>query len=193
MMACDAMKENGLSLRVGHEIGRHGHLLQRRARSAHRYDDPLDARSAHHSRLADILGIVAIDRRERDNRPDPLSSNDPAQGPGALPGPSQKPPGDYRDDVLLDHLVPEQRRALAQDRRPGPSQGQPDRSATSQPHSRPSFQRAMAGSIVPWAIAPVRDRAATGGEGTELIKYSCSAQERNRREVCGQWWSSSQS
>ena len=40
----------------------------------------------------------------------------------------------------------------------------------------------MTGSIVPWAIAPVRDRAATGGEGTELIKYSCSAQDRNRRE-----------
>ena len=49
-----------------------------------------------------------------------------------------------------------------------------------------SDHRAMTGSIVRWALAPECDRAAIGGEGTELIKYSCSAQDRNRREVCGQ-------
>jgi hypothetical protein len=132
VMAGDAMEEDRLAARVGHEVGRLGHLLERRPRPAHRHDHPRDPRVADHPRLADVLGIVAIDRRQGDDRPDLLPGDDPAQGPGPLPRPPQQPTRRHDGHALLDRLVPGRRRAEAQRRRP--SQHQPDRAATIQPH-----------------------------------------------------------
>jgi len=62
-MAGHAMEEDRLAIGIGQQVGGFEHLLDRRLRPVHRHEEPVNSRLGHDFRLADILGIVAIDRR----------------------------------------------------------------------------------------------------------------------------------
>lgn len=93
VVAADAMKKDGLSPGIGDEIGGFGHLLQRRTRASHGDDDPIDAGPADHLILCDILRVITIDRRERDDRSNFLGPDQAEQGAGPLPCASHDPSG----------------------------------------------------------------------------------------------------
>jgi hypothetical protein len=76
VMASHTMKEDGLTTRVREQIGRQAHLFNRRLRTSHRDQDPIDAGCRHNLCLREIFAIVAIDGREREDRLDPLPGND---------------------------------------------------------------------------------------------------------------------
>ena len=74
-------------------------------RPAHRHDDPVDARPVHDLRLADVLGIVAVDRREGDDRLDPLACDEcRAARPGVCQAPPDQPPRHDHAERLAPRL-----------------------------------------------------------------------------------------
>ncbi len=97
MMACHAMKQHRLQIAVRQQVGRPGHLVQGRARPAHRHNDPAHSRLGNDPRLSDILRIVAIDRRQGHDRSDLKAGDELAQSRGILPGCPNQPAG-------LDHV-----------------------------------------------------------------------------------------
>ena len=106
MMPGDAMEEDGTPRGVRQQIRRLRHLLQRRPRPAHRHDDPPRAGPTHHLPLVHVLGIVAVDGRQRDDRLDPFPPEEPPQGPRPLPGPTDQAPLLDHMNPLLQHLMP---------------------------------------------------------------------------------------
>ena len=106
MVPGDTMEEDGTPRGVRQQVRRLRHLLQRRPRPAHRHDDPPRAGPTHHLLLVHILGIVAIDGRQRDDRLDPLPPDDPPQGPRPLPcPPDQSPLLDHTNSLLQDLMA----------------------------------------------------------------------------------------
>lgn len=124
----DAVEEDRLPAGVGQQVRRLGHLGQGRPRAAHRHEDPVDSRLAHDSRLGDVLRIVAIDRRQGDDRADPLAREDPPERTRTLPGPAHEPPGIDDGHPLLEQVVLDRRDAEAQHRR-GTTDAHEDRPA----------------------------------------------------------------
>jgi hypothetical protein len=74
-MARDTMEEDRLPAGIRKEVRGLGHLLDCPARSFHRHDEPVHTRFPDDFRLLEIFGIVAVNRRERDDRLDPLPCN----------------------------------------------------------------------------------------------------------------------
>ena len=94
VMAGDAVEKDRLPSRIGQQVGRLGHLLEGRPRPAHRHNDPAHSRLVDDLGLTDILGIVAIDRRQRHDRLDPLTGDDRPQRLRTLPGSTNQTAGD---------------------------------------------------------------------------------------------------
>jgi len=116
-MSGHAVEENRASIGIGQEVGRLDELLERCARPAHGDDDPIHARLTYDPLLVDILRVIPIDGRERDDRPDLLPGDDPAKWSRPLPGTSDHPAGDDHGDPLLKKVVPKRRRAETKERR----------------------------------------------------------------------------
>lgn len=85
VMPRHAMKKDGLAARVRHEVGRLAHLRDGRLRSAHRNDDPVNARFGHNLGLPNVLGIIPIDRGECHDGLDALACDDRPQRVRSLP------------------------------------------------------------------------------------------------------------
>ncbi len=106
VMSRNAMKENRLQRGICHQIRRFRHLCLSRLGRPDRDDDPLHPGFAHNACLIDILGIIDIDRRQRDDRFDSLTLNDPPQRPRPLPSASNNFPRHDNRNSLLKKIVP---------------------------------------------------------------------------------------
>ncbi len=101
MVPGDAVEKDRLASRVGQEVRRLGHLLDRGGRAPHRYQNPVDSGRSHRFRLINIFKIIFVDCRQGDDRLDPLPVDDPAQGTRALPGSSyQRSLGHHRNPLF---------------------------------------------------------------------------------------------
>ena len=94
MMSGDAVEKDRLSTDIRQEVGCLSHLLEGRPRPAHRHNQPVHSRLTDDFGLSDVLGIVAIDRRQRHDRLDPLTGNDRPQRLRTLPGSPYETTGD---------------------------------------------------------------------------------------------------
>ena len=115
-----------------------GHLLERRPRTAHRHDDPVDAGPVHNLRLAHVLGIVAIDRRQGHDRLDPLAGDELTQGVRLLPGSAEQPARHDHAESLRPRVADATRR--------------PRRTRAARP--RPGSRRGAAGTCVRESSTP---------------------------------------
>jgi hypothetical protein len=94
VMSGDAVEKDRLSLDIRQKVGRLGHLLQGRPRPAHRHNKPAHSRFIDDFGLSNVLGIVAIDRRQCHDRFNPLTGNDRPQRLRTLPGSAYETTGD---------------------------------------------------------------------------------------------------
>jgi len=88
VMAGHAVEENRLPGGIGEQVGRRSHLFQRRARPAHRNQNPTHSGFGDHLGLFHVLRIIAIDRGQRHDGLDSLAGDDRPQCIRMLPGPS---------------------------------------------------------------------------------------------------------
>jgi hypothetical protein len=72
-MAGNTVEKEGLPAAIRQQVGCPGQLLDCAAGSFHRHNQPVHTRFVDDFRLFDVFGVVAIDRRQRDDRLDPLS------------------------------------------------------------------------------------------------------------------------
>ena len=119
-----AVEEDRPPGRVGEQVGRLDELVERGRRASHGDDDPVHPRLADDPILLDVLRVVPIDGRERDDRADLLPPDDTSQGARPLPGTSDHPTGDDDGDPLLEQVVPVGRQDDARQRSGGNRQAE---------------------------------------------------------------------
>jgi hypothetical protein len=105
VMTRHTVKEDWLPGRVGKKVGGDRHLLESRARASHRHDHPADSRLAHKFCLVAELGIGRVDRRQGHDRPDSLTSDDPAERAGPLPGAPHEMAWNHNLYPLLEPVI----------------------------------------------------------------------------------------
>jgi hypothetical protein len=88
VVAGHAVEENRLPGGIGEQISRSSHLFHRRARPAHRNQNPTHSGIGDHLGLFHVLRIVAVDRGQRHDGFDSLAGDDRPQRIGMLPSPS---------------------------------------------------------------------------------------------------------
>jgi hypothetical protein len=135
MMPRNTVKENRLVRRVAQKVRGQGKLFGRRARPAHRHDDPANPQLADDPLLLGELGIGGVDRGQRDDRPDPFLRDDSSQRRLTLPG-STYQLARYNDlDSFLEPMITERDHAGGQNQ--GNTQETPDAQLVDKPSIHP--------------------------------------------------------
>jgi hypothetical protein len=94
VMSRDTVEKDRLTPRISQQVGSLSHLFEGGRRPAHLYEEPAYPQFRYDLRLTDVLGIVAIDRRQRHDRLDPLTGDDRPQSVRSLPSSANQTAGD---------------------------------------------------------------------------------------------------